>query len=197
MKIENANQLEGMATGVLFLSFFGGVWLVFGLLARGTMDAAKVSLVAAVFLAFMSGSLWVMRQARNLPSVPVNPAVGRAFAWVNAAQWAAGCALWFLLRELRLDAYFLTGLAVIVGLHFLPLARLFHSPANYATGGMLLAWAAVAFTFVPVEHLPSTTAFGAGMILWQAAATSLAVAVALAPRSSLSRQPQGSCAPVP
>ena len=195
MKIENANQLTGMATGIQFLSFFGGVWLVFGLLARGAMDAAKGSLIVAGFLTLAGASLWVMRQARNLPAVPADPAVGRAFAWINAAQWAAAFGLWFLLHRLRLDDYFLSGLAVIVGMHFLPLARLFHSPANYATGGLLMIWAVVALAFVPAEHLTSVTAFGAGMILWQAAATALAVAVALARRSALSRRTEDSRAP--
>ena len=184
-----ANQLKGQAIGVEFMSFFGGVWMFFGMMVRGVLDTTKGALVAAGIVALVVGAEWVKRQARRYPRVADDPAVGRAFGWINAAQWAAGFALYFLLAYLHKTDYFLPGLTAIVGLHFLPLAKLFKAPANYAVGILMVAWSAVSIAFVPLEHLPSTAAFGTALILWQTAATTLAVSVAQA------RQPVSQSAP--
>jgi len=191
-----ANELKGRATGVEFLSFFAGVWLFFAMVSRGVLDATKGALVVVGVLALVAAAEWVRRQARRYPRFPEDPAVKRAFRWINAAQWAAGFALYFALQFLHRGDYFMPGLAAIVGLHFLPLAKLFRAPANYAVGGLMVVWSAVSMAFVPVEHLPSTSAFGTGLILWQAAATTLAVSVAVA-RQPVSQAAEGFSAPAP
>jgi hypothetical protein len=61
-----------------------------------------------------------------------------------------------------------------------PLARLFHYPLHYATGGLLVAWSAISVAVAPAGELQSTTALGTGAILWLSAAATLTAAMRLA-----------------
>jgi hypothetical protein len=184
MKIQSANQLSGMATGVSFMAFFGGVWFFFALLERQIVSASHLSAVALGAALLLLPAIYLFRAAKRWPQVAEDAAARRTFNLVNAAQWIAGFTLFFMLRWLRLDDYFLSGLTAIVGLHFFPLAKIYHNPASYGTGAVLLAWSVTSAVFVPVEHLPSTTAFGTGLILWHSAAITLAVALQAARESS-------------
>jgi len=184
--IQTANQLRGMASGVIFLAFFGGVWFFFALLERQIVSVSHAAGVALGLAALLLPALYLIRAAKHWPRVAGDPAASRRFNRVNAAQWAAGFALFFVFRWLHLDDYFMSGLTAIVGLHFFPLAKIYHNPAARGTGAILLAWALTSVVFVPVEHLPSMTGFGTGLILWHSAAVSLAVALHAARESATS-----------
>ncbi|MDR3793216.1 MAG: hypothetical protein P4L03_07540 [Terracidiphilus sp.] len=192
--MQTANALEGSAIGAEFLSFFGGVWFLFALAACGALDAVKAALVLLCVLAFFSLAEWVKRAARRFPLVPDDPAASNRFFWINAAQWGTMFVLYQLLHWLGREVYFVTAVAVVVGLHFFWLARPLQNPSARGTGTMLLLWAVSTVAFAPVEHLQSITAGGAGLILWQAAATALATTIAAV------RQPlpePAPCSPAP
>jgi hypothetical protein len=192
--MQTANALKGSAIGAEFLSFFGGVWFLFALAACGALDAARATLVLLCALAFFSLAEWVKRAARRFPQIPDDPAASRRFFWINAAQWSAMFVLYQLLHWLGREVYFVTGVAVVVGLHFFWLARPLRNPAARGTGTMLLLWAVATGAFAPVEHLQSITAGGAGLILWQAAATALATTIAAVQRPLPEPSP---CSPEP
>lgn len=176
--MQTANALKGSATGVEFLSFFGGIWFLFSLEAWGALDAVRAALLLLCVLVFFALAEWVKRAARRFPQLPDDPARGRRFFWVNALQWGTIFVLYQLLHWMGREVYFVTGVAAVVGLHFFALARPLRNPAANGTGAMLLLWAVVTAAFVPVERLQSITACGAGLILWQAAATALAIMLA-------------------
>jgi hypothetical protein len=96
--------------------------------------------------------VYLFREAKRWPRVPDDPAVGRAFGWINAIQWIAVRAVAFTLAKLRLDAYIPSAITAIVGLHMFPLARIFRYPAHYRAGAILLAWAVASVVFVPVDR---------------------------------------------
>ena len=187
MKIEIVNNVKGMAIGGMFMAFFGGVWFFFALEERGILTVANLTGVAAGEFLLFAPAIYLVRAARKWPQAVEAPASRRAFLRANAAQWAGGFALFFILRWLHLSDYFMSGLTAIVGLHFFPLARIYRKPANHAPGSLLIAWSATSIVYVPLEHLPSITGFGTGLIIWQSSATVLSVAVG-AVRESL--QPQ-------
>jgi hypothetical protein len=70
-----------------------------------------------------------------------------------------------VLHRLKLEDYFLPVLAIAIGLHFLPLGKLFQNIPQIGTGVFMTLWAIAAMVFVPLEHLPSTVCFGCGLIL--------------------------------
>jgi hypothetical protein len=175
-KIQTANQLGGRAIGALFGAGFGAIWLALALYALEKLSAATASILLLGLAVLVLAALYLLREAKRWPSVPDDPAISRAFKRVNLAQWIAVFIVASALHWLRLDAYVINAIAAIVGLHMFPLARLFRYPQHYATGAVLVAWAAMSGFLVPVEHLQGVTALGTGMILCLSAAVTLALA---------------------
>jgi len=174
---QTANQLAGRAIGSLFFAGFGALWLFLSLYAREMLNAGTVLSVLLGLALLLGATVPVFREARRWPRVPDDPAMGRAFAWVNAIQWTAVAIVAFSFAKFHIDAYVLSAITAIVGLHMFPLARLFRYPLHYVTGGLLTAWGAASAALLPVEHMQGITAFGTGLILWVSAAVTLVLAM--------------------
>ncbi len=177
MNIQTANQLSGRAIGSIFAAAFGAIWLALSLY---TLEQLRVATVAGVLLGLMVlvlVALYLLREAKRWPRVPDDPALRRTFNRVNAVQWIVVAVVAFALARLHLDAYIPSAITAIVGLHMFPLARLFRYPPHYATGAILVAWAAASAVLVPVEQLQGIAALGTGAILWFSAVVTLTLAL--------------------
>jgi hypothetical protein len=168
-------RLRGRAIGALFFIFFGAIWLILGLYARGQLDAAALCWIAGCALALAAAAVRLMQRAGRTPATPEGAARNRVFYWINAGQWVAVFVALNILHRLRLDVYGVSVIAVVVGLHFFPLARLFRNPLHYATGALMVAWSALVALKAPLDILQGITALGAGVILWLSAVIALAL----------------------
>jgi hypothetical protein len=175
MKNVNANQLSGRAVGALFFAGFGAIWLGLSLYALERLGVATVGALLLGFAVLVAAALYLLREAKRWPRVPDDPAIGRAFGWVNAIQWIAVGATVFLCSRLHQDAYVMNAITAIVGLHMFPLARLFKYKPHYFTGTLLVAWSVVSVFVARVDELQGVAAFGTGTILWLSAAVSLVI----------------------
>jgi hypothetical protein len=173
MKIQNANQLSGRAIGAIFFACFGTGWLFLALAAKQIINPTTVAATMTGMTGLLIAAALLLHQARRWPRVPDDPAVRRAFLWINAIQWIAIAIVVFTLGRLRLDAYTPSVIASIAGLHLFPLARLFHYPLHNATGALLVGWAVVSAVFVPTATMQGTAAMGTGIILWVSAVVTL------------------------
>jgi hypothetical protein len=178
-----ANQLSGRAIGSIFLSGFGALWIFLSLYARQLLTAASISGLLLVLAGLLLAARNLLRQAKRFPRLPDDPAMGRAFGWINAIQWIAVAAAVFTLARLNLDAYVVNAITAIVGLHMFPLARLFRYPLHHGTGALLVAWAVASIFLVPIDQLQGIAALGTGVILWLSAALTLALAFRAANQS--------------
>ena len=176
----NANQLGGRAIGSMFFAGFGAVWLFLALVAKQQITFATVSGTLLGMLSLFLSAFYLLRQSKRWPRVPDDPAMGRAFGRINAIPWIAVAAVAFSFAKLHIDAYVISAITAIIGLHMFPLARLFHYPMHYATGAVLVAWAAASAILAPVEQMQGTAALGTGIILWLSAMVTLAIGVKLA-----------------
>ena len=176
MSIESANNIRSRGIGILVLGFFGGLWILLALLERQMASTPLLTALATGVLAYLVAAVWLLYRARQLPREPEDPARSRAFLRINAITWTLAFAAYLLLHQLRREVDFLPVLAIIVGLHFIPLGRLFGNIPQIGTGIFMTLWAVIALILVPAEQLPSTVCFGCGLILWQSATITLAVA---------------------
>jgi len=174
--LPTANQLGGRATGALFFTGFGALWLLLSLYAQETLNLGTELGVLLGALALAWNAVHLLRRAKRYPGIPADSAPGRAFAWINAVQWIAVSVAAFSFARLHIDAYVLNAITAIVGLHMFPLARLFRYPLHHATGALLVAWAAASALLVPGDRLQGICALGTGLILWLSAAVTLVVA---------------------
>jgi hypothetical protein len=186
-KIRTANQLSGRATGALFFAGFGALWIALALYALERLNAATVAGLLLGLAILVLAALSLQRAAKRWPRQPDDPAIGRAFAWINAAEWGAVFIVATALHRLHQDAYVMCAITAIVGLHMFPLARLFRYAPHYWSGAVLVVWAAASAVLVPYEHLQGITALGTGVILWINAAVTLALAIPAARQSAPSQ----------
>jgi hypothetical protein len=179
-KNQTANQLGGRAIGSMFFAGFGTGWLFMALAAKQQITFATVSGVMLGMLFLFLSAFYLLRQSKRWPRLPNDPAMSRAFAWINVIQWTAIALVVWSFAKLHIDAYVISAITAIMGLHMFPLARLFHYPLHYATGTVLVAWAVASAIVAPIEQMQGTAALGNGIILWISAAVTLAIAVKLA-----------------
>jgi hypothetical protein len=175
-----ANRIGGRAIGSIFFSGFGALWFFLALYIRQTLNTASISAVILGLALLLLAAFNLFNQARRWPSVAENASEKKAFGRINAAQYIAIAIVAFTFARLHIDAYVLSAITAIVGLHLFPLARLFRYPLHYATGTLLTAWAAASVLLVPTEHLQGITAMGTGIILWLSATVTLILASRIA-----------------
>jgi hypothetical protein len=178
--MNTTNEFRGKAIGATFFTGFGAIWLGLSLYIREILSTTTITLLVVGTLSLLLGCLWTYRQADQWPEVPEDPATGRIFNRINAAQWIAIAVVAFSFARLHLDAYVLSAITAIVGVHLFPLARLFRRKLHLVTGSLLVLWASVTVLAVPVEHMQGITALGTGIILWVSAAISLSTGIAAA-----------------
>ena len=167
------NWVRGTAIGVMIAAGFGSGWLFWSLAAMQRVTAATAIGVELGMLALVAPAVYVVRNAKRWPRVPGDPGMGRRFAVINVLQWAAIVAVMFGLSRLHIDAYGAAAVTAIVGLHYLPLARLFHFPMHYVTGAVLVAWSAASVLLFGQDAVQAAAALGTGLILWTSAVAML------------------------
>jgi hypothetical protein len=180
--IYKANSLRGQAIGASFFTGFGALWIGLALYVRESLTPLNISLLSTGFVALALACFLLFWEARQWPARPEDPAIGKTFNRVNAAQWIAVFLVAFTFARLHMDAYLLSAITAIVGVHLFPLARLFRRKLHLVTGFAMVLWASITVLFVPVESMQSVTAIGTGMILWASAAISLTTGLIAAHR---------------
>lgn len=161
------------AIGAMFYGAFGGAWAA---IWAWRSFAARTAAVAFVALFTCRLVAFLYRQYRRFssgqPPEPETPAKRRQDRWfhaINAGQWIVILVVGNVLANIGLAAWVIPAAMFIVGLHFLPLARLFGNPKHLATGGALMLLAATYPFFDPAGPASATGALGAALILWASA----------------------------
>lgn len=183
---ECAGRGFGTAIGNLFLGFFGLCWILLGMQLVGPMNSATITLSEKVnpavlawlgcYLAILAGvGIYILqRTSRLLDRSDANRAkrkkINRQFALINIVQWGLIFAAANGLPHIGLGDWIVPAIILIVGLHFFPLARLFHARVHYVTGAAMVAWAIVYPILFSAGKGTSIGAIGTGAILWASAA---------------------------
>jgi hypothetical protein len=166
-----ANRISGRAIGAMFFTGFGSGWLFLSLTALEKLTAVTAAEVGFATLALLAACVYVARQSKRWPRVPDDPAVRRTFAWINVIQWAAVAAVAFGFARLHIDAYVVSAITAIIGLHMFP------HPMHYVTGAVLVGWAAASALLFDRNAMQGAAALGTGAILWASALVTLAMAM--------------------
>ena len=145
-----AGQLEfskkartGMLQSVFMLAFFTLFWAAF--LFWGFRVTAFPIIAAAIFVA-ISGVLFYRalkanRAIRAMPDAPSDPADKRAqtrwniIASVQGGAIGVSCAV---LWGMGLYTYIVPVVVLIVGLHYLPLGAMYHTPVHFIVGAAVV-----------------------------------------------------------
>jgi hypothetical protein len=154
-----------MRIALLVLATFAAAWASAGLLVSGRTPGAIFLPVALSLVLLACG--W--RDTGIVPSRGRH--VGKLVGLWSTLEGVAILATSIVLQNLKRDDLMFPCVAIIVGLHFFPLARGIPVRLYHATGAGLLV-AGVAGLLLPPAERPMVVGLSAALILW---ATSLAV----------------------
>lgn len=174
--------VRGVASGVLFMAFFGTLWAsigIGGLQGWGGLWLPVIAVGIGVGLLLAGFSL--IRSSRRLPDAVAETderrgkQTGRWFVIIFAAEGLLiGIASIICNAIGRFDLFFPI-MAAIVGVHFFPLAALFEVKPYYLVGALLCLLAGVTLLVVPasaslggrqITAQSVVLGLGAACILW-------------------------------
>jgi hypothetical protein len=171
-----------MATGVTFYSFFGVGWLLAGV---GHFGGTVTGVVGALGLLLALGLVRAARRVRPTAGgeadADLTAARRRRFGQVNAVQWALIAAVGVGCAAGGVPALIMPLVAVVVGLRFLPLARVFAEPRMIVPGALLTCVGVAGIAGLAARAAGATpgTVFtvvgvGCALTLWSTAAWTVA-----------------------
>lgn len=174
--------VQGIASGIFFMAFFGAAW---GFTSAGFMGGAfqigAFILIALVTLGFFIVVGMILRYARTLPKTlsPEGAATRKRismwFGIVFGLEFLLIALASTLLSSVQAGSFIPPAIALIVGIHFFPLARLFRVPTYYLTGALLSILALIALVALPLglpiggsspDNWSLFVGIGSTVILW-------------------------------
>jgi hypothetical protein len=168
---------KGKTRGALICGI-GGAAFMFQALYYGRI-ATPVSLTIITILT-VPFIVWPVARLRSLRHLPYLDADRQRWAAIKVIYWTDAAIEWLLcavaccwlpyIHRADLIPQFL---GTIIGLHFLPLAKIFEAPIYYATGAVMVL-GVLASLAIPPGHARNIVALGInGLSLWATAAVVL------------------------
>jgi hypothetical protein len=170
---------RGLSIGAAILTAFGLFWALAAVRASASLTHIAAYAAIAIALAVITASIWcaIRAQGREAHDPIAAEREGRRagmwFGIILTLEGAFIAAAAILLSRHNLANWIPAVTALIVGLHFLPLARLFRAPLYYLTG---LFAAAAALASVAITSAPARITFvcaSMAAILWLTAVAAL------------------------
>ena len=168
-----------MTTGAAVMFAFGVLWLLIGLL-RGRPSPAWLRVALLVVGIGLGASIATLGlRASGMPhnaspmtaqQIATNRQIGLHFYVILGIEWAAIVLAVVVLWAIRYPDYILCGIALIVGVHFFPLAALLRAPAYYGTALLGCAIGLVGFFMGDSVLRQKVVGLSFGLLLWATAA---------------------------
>ncbi len=151
------------ATGAQIMSVFATIWWVAGIRTSGRGSALlySISLIitAAIFVA-------ASRRPARAESAGDDARTGRLVGIASGVEGLLILVAVNVLANIKKLDFFAPVVAIIVGVHFLPLARWLPAPSYYATGAVLIALGIAGFNVQDPSQRLLAVSIGAAVVLW-------------------------------
>jgi uncharacterized protein DUF7010 len=167
-----AKELKGKASGALFMLFFGAFWIFSAMFYWQGLPRWSIIAVSLIPISLAALAVRQLRRASGiLPEVSAREraqgaSIGRKFRIIFSTEGALiGLAVMLLVRFAHPELI-PVAVALIVGLHFLPLAHLFRSRLYYWVGSLIVAMACACLLIKDAQARLVALGFGVGLLLW-------------------------------
>jgi len=150
--------------GVIILSVAACVWWSMGMALSGHTAPPWFAIGIAVSLCLAAAAIRANRHMRSIPEAD-RRRIGRLVGWASGTEGVAILVAVNLLNWTGLQAYDVCAIAVIVGLHFIPLARMPHARIYNVTGTALVALG-LAGCLLPEAARGLTVGTGGATVIW-------------------------------
>ncbi len=174
----SAASLRGRAISGLVMTGFGALWIISAAEVMKKLDWRAWMAVTVFSFALCVGAVRQFQRARHLPSTSQQSAaqkamglrIRRQFGMVLAFEWLPIFGAIFILNRIGRPELIVPAIALIVGLHFIPLAAIFGARLYYLTAGAMIVTTLSAFAISTQVSRQGTICAGCGVILWITAA---------------------------
>jgi hypothetical protein len=172
-KARLAEALVGAGRGALVMAMFGAGWLGWGLGEAGVFNGLTGPVFGCTELFLLVCSIFVIRKGRQFrKEFPTVAAERRsmvwAFFWVVVVEVVALVVVSVLANRLGRSDLATDWCAMVAGLHFLPLARIFRAPILLVLGVVMTLWCALCWVMFRSNALTIAVSVGMGLMLWAA-----------------------------
>ncbi|CAN7449806.1 hypothetical protein LJR153_003006 [Paenibacillus sp. LjRoot153] len=171
----------GAANGVMFMTFFGALWASIGIVGSHQLVAQwPLVLSAIITLILLSGAISLFVKSRSINHT-VTPKeredwkrINRKFGLIFGLEGLAIFLASVICNTLDHFEVFFPIMAIIVGIHFFPLASLFREKFYYGTG-IVMSILGIISLFLPINAtigdvsliaISTFIGFGSAVTLW-------------------------------
>jgi hypothetical protein len=166
----DSGRLKGGARGALICVSFGSAWMYWAVVFSGTQSPVWFSIVTLPAIVLTLWAILRVRVFRHLAPSSTELAHWmrfRKFFWIDSGiEWGLISITAFFLAHIGRFDLAPQAFGVIIGLHFLPLAKIFAARLYYCTGGIMVT-AAVGSLIIPLSHVRNIAGCASiGLTLW-------------------------------
>jgi hypothetical protein len=154
------------------MAIFGMLWMGWGLAVGNLFTLSVMLTFYAAFLALLATAILTIRKGMALRKIhplapgPEGARIARRFKIISALE-AMGIVLVLIVEgALHRPDLLAVWMGLVVGLHFLPLAKLFRFSAYYYTGAAIIACDVLSWTLLRSSVITVFAALGTGIALW-------------------------------
>ena len=175
----SAEAVIGAGRSALIGAMFGAGWLGWGLGSARAFNGFTAPTFGFLALFLLAGSIYFIHKGRLLrtkyPAVDDSrrQTVRRWFLFIVLMEALAIALVSTLAYRLHRADLAANWCAMIVGLHFLPLAKIFHAPQLIGRGILITVWCVFCWAFFRSSALVISTSLGTGILLWGSCVFSL------------------------
>jgi hypothetical protein len=170
----SAAPLKGRAIGAVICGIFGSAWMFEALYFGAIATPAWLTVIALCAATFV---IWPAAQLVSLRHAAYSSAAGQQWSDVSKAYWITVAIEWLacmvagnVLSNIGRSDLVPEAIGAIVGIHFLPLAKIFRARI-YNWTGVAMVLGVLASLAIPAGSLRNIAACGvSGLALWVTAA---------------------------
>jgi hypothetical protein len=163
-------RLKGRARGALICAVGGSAWMFWAAVFAATARTASLALVTVIMILISGWAVSRVRTARRYVDSAADREHWASIAtlfWIDtAAEWVLGAGAVVTLVHFGRYSLIPQFLGVIIGLHFLPLAKLFRAPRYYVMGTTMILCALASFLAPESSIRDAIACAGIGLPMW-------------------------------
>jgi hypothetical protein len=162
--------LKGRARGALICALGGSAWMFWAAVFASTARTASLALITVMMILIGGWAVSRVRAARRYVDSAADRERWASIAplfWIDtAAEWVLGAGAVVTLAHFGRYSLIPQFLGVIIGLHFLPLAKLFRAPRYYIMGTTIILCVLASFLSPEGRIRDAIACAGIGLPMW-------------------------------
>jgi hypothetical protein len=174
-----ADTILGVGRGALITAMFGSGWLGWGLGNAKAYNGFVAPAFGFTALFLFACSIYFIREGRMLrkqrpiANASTRHSIQKWFLLVALAEVFAIALVAILANRLHRADLATDWCAMIVGFHFLPLAKIFRTPQFSVIGVLMILWCVLSWALFQSGKIAISASLGTGILLWSSCVISL------------------------